>query len=171
MTSILGPPLRMRKSEKAITQLALIEAVIRNAQICRLALPDKPYPYIVPLSFGYQNRTLYFHSAHEGRKIDLISNCAQVGFEIDIHCRLVPSEKPCAYSMQFQSVIGGGDVRFIDNPGEKRHALDVIMNHYTGRRFAIDTRALDKTLVFCLDIRFMTGKESGMPSAESNRPC
>ena len=31
-------------------------------------------PYIVPLCFGYDAGTLYFHSAPAGKKIDLLKN-------------------------------------------------------------------------------------------------
>ena len=62
----------MRRSEKEITDKLAIEKIINASLVCRLALSDGNQPYIVPLCFGYQDRTLYFHSALEGKKIDIL---------------------------------------------------------------------------------------------------
>ena len=61
----------MRRHEKAITDRAAIEAVIRRADVCRLGLSDAGHPYIVPVNFGYEDGVIFVHSAPEGRKIDI----------------------------------------------------------------------------------------------------
>ncbi|OQX60886.1 MAG: hypothetical protein B5M51_09570 [Anaerolinea sp. 4484_236] len=58
----------MRRSDREITDQAAIEAIIHEAEFCRLALVDGGQPYIIPLSFGYRDKVLYFHSAVEGEK-------------------------------------------------------------------------------------------------------
>ena len=62
----------MRRKEKEITTRAVIDAIIRQARVCRLALSEDNQPYVVPLCFGYENDTLYFHCAPKGRKLDII---------------------------------------------------------------------------------------------------
>ena len=64
----------MRKKNKEITDIDEIEGIIKKATCCRIGLVDGDEPYIVPLNFGYENSTLYFHGASEGRKIDLIKD-------------------------------------------------------------------------------------------------
>jgi nitroimidazol reductase NimA-like FMN-containing flavoprotein (pyridoxamine 5'-phosphate oxidase superfamily) len=61
----------MRRSEKEITAKTEIESIIQQSMVCRLAMSEGQIPYIVPLCFGYRNDTLYFHSAKEGKKLDI----------------------------------------------------------------------------------------------------
>ncbi|OQY42446.1 MAG: pyridoxamine 5'-phosphate oxidase, partial [Desulfobacteraceae bacterium 4572_87] len=38
-----------------------IESTILAAKVCRLGFSDGNQPYIIPMSFGYRDNTLYFH--------------------------------------------------------------------------------------------------------------
>lgn len=51
----------MRRSEKEIKDTAIIEGILDQAKVCRIAVCDDNIPYIVPLNFGYKNRVLYNH--------------------------------------------------------------------------------------------------------------
>ncbi|MCJ7619404.1 MAG: pyridoxamine 5'-phosphate oxidase family protein, partial [Anaerolineae bacterium] len=62
----------MRRAEREIKDREAIEDILRRATVCRLAVCDGNVPYVVPLSFGYADNCLYFHSAREGRKIETI---------------------------------------------------------------------------------------------------
>ena len=64
----------MRRKEKEISDRNIIDDLIKKAMIIRIAMVDDNLPYIVPMNFGYKDNCLYFHSAKEGRKIDLIKN-------------------------------------------------------------------------------------------------
>ena len=72
----------MRKSEREIRERADILDVIARCQTVRLGLFSDDYPYIVPLSFGFEERdgrlTVYFHCAKEGKKTDLLARDSRV---------------------------------------------------------------------------------------------
>lgn len=53
----------MRRKEKEISDESGVDAIIANATVCRLGMVNGDKPYIVPLSFGYQDQALYFHGA------------------------------------------------------------------------------------------------------------
>ena len=95
----------MRRSEKEITDKLAIEKIINASLVCRLALSDGNQPYIVPLCFGYQDRTLYFHSALEGKKIDILKKNKRTCFEFDVNSEIIKAEKACKWGMKYQSVI------------------------------------------------------------------
>jgi len=95
----------MRRKEKEITDNEVLHEIIRSSQVCRLGLSDGNVPYIVPLCFGYKDRTLYFHSAAEGKKIELIKKNPNVCFEFDHNVEVVRAEKPCSWGMKYQSII------------------------------------------------------------------
>jgi nitroimidazol reductase NimA-like FMN-containing flavoprotein (pyridoxamine 5'-phosphate oxidase superfamily) len=151
----------MIRKDREIRDIAQIEDIIRHAMVCRLALSDDGCPYIVPLCFGYENRTLYFHCAGKGRKTDIIAKNNQVCVEFDIDSEIKTGENACKCSMRYRSVIGFGKAYLIDDADEKRHALDMIMAHYLGKSpFEYSESALKNTLIIRIDIEEMTGKQN-----------
>ncbi|HJO06699.1 MAG TPA: pyridoxamine 5'-phosphate oxidase family protein, partial [Chloroflexota bacterium] len=64
------PP--MRRKDRAITDPAAIEKILRRADVCRVGMIADGEPYVVPLNFGYRDGKVYFHSFSSGRKIDAI---------------------------------------------------------------------------------------------------
>jgi len=150
----------MRRSEKEITDESAIEAIINASLVCRLALSDGDQPYIVPLSFGYQDKTLYFHSALEGKKIDILKKNNRICFEFDVNTEIIEAEKACKWGMKYQSVIGFGKAVLVENIQEKQKALNIIMNHYSDRNFQFPDKAIEKIAVIKIKIESMTGKHS-----------
>jgi nitroimidazol reductase NimA-like FMN-containing flavoprotein (pyridoxamine 5'-phosphate oxidase superfamily) len=150
----------MRRKEKEITVFSEMEDIIRRSQVCRLGLVDEDGAYIVPLCFGYKDNSLFFHSAREGRKIDILKRHNRVCFEFDGDTRITSGKTACAWGMQFRSVIGYGEASFIEDPKEKRRALDIIMGQYADGDFEYSDKALDKTLIIKVNISSMTGKKS-----------
>ena len=63
----------MRRMDKEITDQDLISQVIHNAQVCRLGLAKDNIPHILPVSFGYDGKGIYFPTAKEGQKIEFLS--------------------------------------------------------------------------------------------------
>ena len=59
----------MRRKDREITDRAEIEAILNEAMVCRIGLADDGEPYVVPVSFGYEDGSVYIHSAPEGKKI------------------------------------------------------------------------------------------------------
>jgi uncharacterized protein len=151
----------MRRKEKEIKLESDKEAVIREARICRLGLCEGGQPYIVPLSFGYRDRTLYFHGAPEGRKMEILRSNPRVCFEFDVDAVIVEGQEACRWGMKYRSVIGFGRAVLVESPEEKRDALAIIMGHYSERSFTFPERELHRTAVFKVAIESMTGKRSG----------
>jgi len=150
----------MRRKDKEIQDPAVIEAIIRRSLVCRLAMCDGNRPYVVPVCFGYQDRRLYFHSAAEGKKLDILRKNPAVCFEFDVDVRIKRAEHPCRMGMEFKSVIGTGTARFIEDPVEKRSALDVLVGHYDTDRSDYPAENIDRIIVVRVDIDEMTGKQS-----------
>jgi len=150
----------MRRSDKEITDESSIEGIINASLVCRLALSDEDQPYIVPLSFGYQDRTLYFHSALEGKKIDILRKNNRICFEFDVNTEIIEAEKACKWGMKYQSVIGFGKAVFVEDIEEKQKALNIIISHYSDRNFQFSDKAIKKIAVIKIKIESMTGKHS-----------
>lgn len=153
----------MRRKDREISSREEIIKIIREEGICRLAIKDEPYPYIVPMNYGIEidgeQINLYFHSAMEGRKIDLIKKDNKVCFEIDRNQRLVYDTKKGSCSMLYECVIGNGEIVFLDGD-EKIKALRLILQHHgRGEDFPISETMVEKTICFKLVVNEVTGKK------------
>ena len=151
----------MRRKDKQITDAAGLDAVFQAGSVCHLALEDGPAPYVVPLSYGYEDGVLYFHGAAEGKKLDLARKNPAAGFCISRELALVKGESACNWGVQFESVIGTGSLEILESAEEKRHALDVLMNHYGWQGPGeYSDKSLMATSVMALRIREVSGKGS-----------
>ena len=151
----------MRRADREIADRMEIEDILRQSTVCRLALIDAGRPYLVPLCFGYDEGVLYFHSALVGKKIDLLKKNRNVCFEFDADTTAVPADTSCGWTMRYRSVIGYGIASFVEDPGEKRAALDIIMRQYAQGTHEYSDETLRKTAVIKVEIREISGKKSG----------
>ena len=152
----------MRQKNREITELNEIVEVMRSCDVCRLALNDDGYPYIVPLNFGLEvidgTINLYFHSALEGYKLDLVKKDNRASFEMDCKHQLQYFEEKGYCTMAYESVVGRGRIRILDEK-EKMDALKKIMRQYHKDKEAyFNPAAISRTLVYVLTVEKITGK-------------
>ena len=151
----------MRRKEKEITSLEEIEEIVKKSKVCRIGLVDGDEPYILPVCFGYEGNALYFHSAPEGRKIDLIRRNNRACFEIDTDVEIISGEKPCDWTARYRSVIGTGRAFILEKNEEKRHGLSVIMRQYSPNISELRFEKLGSVAVVKIEVDRITGKKSG----------
>ena len=130
--------------------------------VCRLAFKDGDYPYILPLNFGIEEKAghiiLYFHSALEGYKTELIKRDNHVSFEMDCKHELKYDEGKGYCTIAYERVIGRGRIEVLPND-EKENALRKIMGHYHHSEDTyFNPAAIPRTLVYMLMIEEMTAK-------------
>ena len=90
----------------------------------------------------------------------MISPMPTVSFELDCGHQLNTGTAACAYSYRFQSVMGKGIVRFIDERNEKRKALAAVMEHYTAKSdWTFPEAAIDDVSVYQLEVSEISCKE------------
>jgi len=152
----------MRRTDKKIKDNRQIDEIMRKANCCRIALVDGNYPYIVPVNFAVSNNHLYFHSAKEGRKIDILRKNNFVCFEMDVEGEIVKGENACFWGMKYLSIIGFGQAFFIEDNTGKKKALDLLMEKYAGKSgFSYADNELDKIIIIDVEINKISGKQSG----------
>jgi nitroimidazol reductase NimA-like FMN-containing flavoprotein (pyridoxamine 5'-phosphate oxidase superfamily) len=113
------------------------------------------------LNFGYDGECLYFHSAREGRKMEVLRTNPNVCFEVDVDHELVPTDSACDWTARFRSVIGFGKARPVEDLEEKRRALDLLLGHYSDGDYEYTREALANVAVIRIAIEEITGKQSG----------
>ena len=151
----------MRRQDLEIADRAEVETIIQEARVCRLAMCDGDRPYVVPLSFAYRDNTLYFHTAMEGKKLDILEQNNKVCFEMDVGQELVQrGDHAWEFAVKYRSVIGFGTASFIDEASEKAAALDVFVEHYGVSPEEYPEALLNVTKVIKVEIDSMTGRKS-----------
>lgn len=155
----------MRRKDREVTKKVDIEEVLKSCAVCRIAVLDgeRKVPYIVPLNFGYEWKAeelkLYFHSALEGRKLELLRESPNVGFELDCGHELLKGASACAYGYAFQSIIGEGSIRILEEKSEKEEGLHAIMKHMSGgEKFSFPEKAVEAVAVLCMTCKKISCK-------------
>lgn len=101
--------------------------LLKNGKFLTLALCKDDEPYIVSLSYGYDqnNNCLYFHCANQGHKLDFIrvnpKTCATL---IRDNGYL---EARCDHN--YESLVIRGRLSIVEALEEKRHGLQVLLEH------------------------------------------
>ena len=151
----------MRKREKLVSDTGEIEEILKRAEVLRVAFSKDDRPYIVPVNFGYESGRLFFHTGYNGKKMELLAASPEVCFEVDSDVEVVPSDEACGFSCNYLSVVGYGTARLVEDVKEKVRSLDVILAHYSNKKFEYDPKILRITAVVEIVITSMTGRRSG----------
>lgn len=154
----------MRRSERQVTDLKDIRSIIEKCRVMRIGLQDGEGLYIVPVNFGYSmagdgSVSVYLHSAKEGRKAAALYEGKVVAVEMDCSHELVSAKQPCNYSYLYQSLIGTGAPRSIEDTEEKKEALNKIMLHQSGKEFSFTDAAVEHVAVFEIPLDSYTVKQ------------
>ena len=153
----------MRRNDKQITDQKLMEEILSNNTICRIALSDGEKPYVIPMNYGYNDRVFYFHTAPEGTKLDLLKKNNNVCIEVTDSIELVTSDKACGYGTEYRSIICIGTAQPVTDLKQKSEGLKIIMRQHTGNpEWDIPESAVSSVVVLKADIEVMTGKISGI---------
>lgn len=154
----------MRRADREIKDFEEIVQIIEKCDVCRLALNDEEYPYILPLNFGMQVEkgkiVLYFHGATEGKKYELIARNNKASFEMDCSHRLVldGDKGNCKCTMEYESLIGQGTVEILSED-KKYDALCVLMKHYHKENCEFNKSVMPLTTVYKMTVDSYTAKK------------
>lgn len=157
----------MRRADKEIADGAVVEELLREAEVGRLATCSGGEPYVVPVSFVYHGGRIILHGSGGGRKMENIASNPRVCFEID-QSEKVEGERPCDYSFRYMSVVVQGVARVLEGEGERLAALRRLTEKYApgkGRALkAEDLRRYQNLAVVEVTVESMTGRRSPSPS-------
>ena len=152
----------MRRKKQQLTTEECVEILKQEPRGILSMLGDDGYPYGIPMTHWYceENGHLYFHGAKEGHKIDAIEKCDKVSFCVIDQDIIIPKE----YTTYFRSVIVFGRARILRDEKEKQKAFEILAAKYSPNdqegRLAEIHKLFKQTVIFVLDIEYMSGKES-----------
>lgn len=151
----------MRKEKREIKDFDEIVDVIRNCDTLRIGIHDDPYPYVVPVSFGFEVKNqqviFYFHGAKEGYKHDLLKQDHHVCVEGDICYRF--KDTITSVTCLFESFIGFGTATLVEGK-EAKKGLELLMEHCGYQDHVINDKAIAYTGIYKIVINDITGKRN-----------
>ena len=149
----------MRRKDRQVTDWQEICAILDACQVLHLGLQGADGPYVVPLSFGWEEQAgrivLYFHGASAGKKAALLEAQPLVCIECARFFQYIQVKG--GVTAAYESVIGRGRLELVPEE-EKEEALAILMRHYHQEDFPFGRAAMPKTKVFRLVVEQMTGK-------------
>ena len=152
----------MRREDKKIINRSEIDQIIVNSSVCRIAFADDNIPYVIPVSFGYDGKSIFVHTAKTGRKIEFIEKNNLVCFEFDADVKTIDHETiPCKWTSAYKSVIGYGKMVELIAFEEQENAINQIMLHYSGKGWKFEERMLQSVKLWKIDVDEISGKQSG----------
>ncbi len=153
----------VRRNDREITDLNQIMQVIDHTKILHLGLNDIDYPYIVPLHYGYEYKNdqfiFYMHGAKVGHKVYLIQRNPKASIELETNIELTSGgDIPCKYGSMYSSFMGKGTAAIVEGNEEKKHGLNLLMVHQTGKEFEFNDQMADSVAVIKVLINEYTAK-------------
>lgn len=155
----------MRRKDREVTDFNEITDIIQRCGVLHLGMVDDGKPYIVPLNYGYEIEgetvTFYFHSAKEGRKMDILRKNPGVCFAMECSVDLYKEDLACNWTAQHETVMGEGEIRFIEEPAEKEAAFTNIMhtNGYQGKP-VFHPVFFEQAQLYALKVSKISGKKN-----------
>ncbi len=150
----------MRRSDREIKEFAKIVDVLDRCDTIRLGLWGDEFPYVVPLSFGYEvaqgKIVVYIHGAKEGLKHDLIAKNNKICVEADLCHRFTEIENHDV-TTEYESVIGFGTAEKADE-AETLKGLDLILAHCGFPNYPYNKAATAVLTVYKITLDHVTGK-------------
>jgi hypothetical protein len=153
----------MQKKDREITDQNELIEILKQGKYATISMCRENEPYLATLNYGYDKvkNALYFHCAKKGLKIDFIQENPRVCGTIIEDLGYMTDE--C--EQKYRSVVFWGEMFFIEDLKEKKHGIDVLINHLEknpgkvkGKSIKSEQRYKDVGILR-LDIKELTGKK------------
>ena len=153
----------MNKKEREIANRSKLLEILRQGKYVTIAMCRDNEPYIVTLSYGYDEdrNALYFHCSLKGLKLDFMNHNPNV-------CATVIENR--GYRMgecdqAYRSVVFWGKMHPVEDLQEKKHGMQILLNHLEDdpeqvrKRSLKSDEAYEEVGVLRLDITEISGKK------------
>lgn len=140
---------------------AEIEKILEEMDFGFLGMSQQDKPYVVPMTFAYNEGKIYLHAALKGLKLEYLRSNPQVCFTVATLNELIQNNNDlCDYSLRYRSVITRGTAKLLSDLDEKIAALTILACKYAKGNVssAVDPKKAQATAVIVIEIEEMTGK-------------
>ena len=153
----------MRRTDREVKTVDGIYDILSRCKIIRIAMNDDVQPYVVPMNFGLERDgdkiIIYFHSAVEGHKIELLRKDNRVAIEADLYYKVEETEG--GITQRYESVMGTGRAEKLTETADKVHGFKVMLGQYSKEEHPIEEcKGLSRCDVYRVVLDTVTGKHN-----------
>jgi len=130
----------------------LAHEILDEAYIAHVGFVVDGKPRVLPMTYGRDGDVLYLHGA-VGNAMLRASAGAEVCVTVTLLDGLVLARSAFHHSMNYRSVVLLGTATKVEEPNEKRHAFDVIVDHVLPGRSEVARPANDSEVRTTLVLR------------------
>ena len=168
MTVIADTQLK-RLPERGSHDFDLACSIIDEATICHVGIVADGQPYVIPMALGRKGKELLWHGSMVSRLIGHLAAGLPCCVTITHLDGLVLARSAFHSSMNYRTVMVFGSATLVDDPEEKRHGLDALVEHLAPGRLAdlreSTRKELNATSLLSLPIdQFSIKSRNGPPS-------
>ena len=149
----------------SIVEKEKIEDILKSEKICFVGFSDENgIPYVLPMNYGYENDTIYLHSAPEGKALEILAHNRNVCITFCTQPKLIwqHPEVACSYRMQCASIVCNGKVVFEEEFEEKVRIMNIIMRQYINKDFEYSDPAINNVKIWKVEVDTIAAKEFGV---------
>ena len=151
-----------RLPERAVYDRATVDSILDEALICQVGFVADGAPVVIPTIHARVGDVLYFHGSPASRMLRAMKRGLEVSVNATIVDGLVVARAAFHNSLNYRSVVLFGTARVVDDPDEKRAAMEAVTEHVISGRWADSRPMTDKeakgTLIAAIDIDEVSAK-------------
>lgn len=147
----------LRRKDRSM-EITEAQELLHTGEYGYLATVDaEGQPYGIPLSYAYEDGSIYFHCAVAGHKLDNLAQNSKVSFCVVGMTKVLPEQ----FATLYESVVAFGEATEVQG-AERYQALLWLLEKYCpqhipeGKQYIADKDAATK--VFKITIRHLSGK-------------
>jgi nitroimidazol reductase NimA-like FMN-containing flavoprotein (pyridoxamine 5'-phosphate oxidase superfamily) len=125
-----------RLPDRARYDRATVHAILDEGLVCHVGFVDEGQPYVIPSAYARVGDRLVIHGSAASRMVKALAGGAPACVTVTLLDGLVLARSGFHHSMNYRSVVVLGRAAEISEPGEKRRALDAIVEHVAPGRVA-----------------------------------
>ncbi|HEX4563540.1 MAG TPA: pyridoxamine 5'-phosphate oxidase family protein [Solirubrobacteraceae bacterium] len=119
-----------RKRERGSHERAVIDAILDEGLIAHLGIVEEDgQPFVIPTLHARRGDVVYVHGSAAGRAMKTLARGARACLTVSLLDGLVLARSAMHHSANYRSVMLLGTARVVDDPAEKRAALEAVVEH------------------------------------------
>ena len=153
----------IRLAEREVKDRRVMFGTLARNSVVTIAMSRNDEPYLVSVNYAYdpKAKSIFFHSAKSGKKLDYLEANPTIWCQVMEDMGYI--EDKCDYAYRTVQFLGNAEE--VDNGDEKKAALALLIDQFACDTERMRTRLLkkgrlDRVRVFKIKILRMTCKES-----------
>ena len=125
-----------RLPDRARYDRATVHAILDEGLVCHVGFVDEGQPFVIPSAYARVGDRLVIHGSAASRMVKALAGGAPACVTVTLLDGLVLARSGFHHSMNYRSVVVARPADRDHGPGEKRRALDAIVEHVVPGRVA-----------------------------------